>query len=57
MMYDKSYFLEPEGKSSKSYVLLAKTLMDTDRVAIVHLRSATRPVSPHCGLWTSPSAT
>jgi DNA end-binding protein Ku len=43
-MYDKSYFLEPEGKSSKSYVLLAKTLMDTDRVAIVHfaLRNKTR---------------
>jgi DNA end-binding protein Ku len=44
MMYDKSYFLEPEGKSSKSYVLLAKTLMETDRVAIVHfaLRNKTR---------------
>ncbi len=44
MMYDRSYFLEPEGKSSKSYVLLAKTLMDTDRVAIVHfaLRNKTR---------------
>jgi DNA end-binding protein Ku len=44
MMYDRSYFLEPEGKSSKSYVLLAKTLMETDRVAIVHfaLRNKTR---------------
>ena len=44
MMYDKSYFLEPEGKSSKSYVLLAKTLQETDRVAIVHfaLRNKTR---------------
>src|ERR1700722_8956274 len=44
MMYDRSYFLEPDGKSSKSYVLLAKTLMDTDRVAIVHfaLRNKTR---------------
>jgi DNA end-binding protein Ku len=44
LMYDKSYFLEPEGKSSKSYVLLAKTLMETDRVAIVHfaLRNKTR---------------
>lgn len=36
MMYDRSYFLEPDGKSSKSYVLLAKTLAETDRVAIVH---------------------
>ena len=44
MMYDKSYFLEPEGKSSKSYVLLTKTLKETDRVAIVHfaLRNKTR---------------
>ena len=44
MMYDKSYFLEPDSKSSKSYVLLAKTLAETDRVAIVHfaLRNKTR---------------
>jgi DNA end-binding protein Ku len=43
-MYDRSYFLEPEGKSTKSYVLLAKTLAETDRVAIVHfaLRNKTR---------------
>ena len=44
MMYNNSYFLEPDGKSSKSYVLLAKTLAETDRVAIVHfaLRNKTR---------------
>lgn len=44
MMYDKSYFLEPDSKSIKSYVLLAKTLSETDRVAIVHfaLRNKTR---------------
>ena len=44
MMYDKAYFLEPDSKSSKSYVLLAKTLAETDRVAIVHfaLRNKTR---------------
>src|SRR6195256_6560278 len=44
LMYDRSYFLEPDGKSSKSYVLLAKTLQETDRVAIVHfaLRNKTR---------------
>ena len=43
-MYDRSYFLEPDSKSSKSYVLLAKTLAETDRVAIVHfsLRNKTR---------------
>ncbi|MGI9126279.1 MAG: Ku protein [Mycobacterium sp.] len=44
LMYDRSYFLEPDGKSSKSYVLLAKALTETDRVAIVHfaLRNKTR---------------
>jgi len=44
MMYDRSYFLEPDSKSPKSYVLLAKTLAETDRVAIVHfsLRNKTR---------------
>ena len=44
MLYDKSYFLEPDSKSSKSYVLLAQTLAETDRIAIVHftLRSKTR---------------
>lgn len=44
MMFDRSYFLEPDSKSSKSYVLLAKTLAETDRMAIVHftLRNKTR---------------
>lgn len=44
MLYDRSYFLEPGSKSIKSYVLLAKTLAETDRVAIVHftLRNKTR---------------
>ncbi|GAB3024837.1 non-homologous end joining protein Ku [Mycobacterium bourgelatii] len=44
MLFDRSYFLEPDSKSSKSYVLLAKTLAETDRMAIVHftLRSKTR---------------
>jgi DNA end-binding protein Ku len=44
MMYDRSYYLEPDSKSTKSYVLLARTLAETDRVAIVHfaLRNKTR---------------
>jgi len=44
IMYDKSYFLEPDTKSTKSYVLLAKTLAESDRIAIVHfaLRNKTR---------------
>lgn len=44
MLYDRSYFLEPAAKTTKSYVLLAKTLAETDRVAIVHfaLRNKTQ---------------
>ncbi|EFG75384.1 Ku protein [Mycobacterium parascrofulaceum ATCC BAA-614] len=44
MLFDRSYFLEPDSKSSKSYVLLAKTLAEADRMAIVHftLRNKTR---------------
>ena len=44
LLFDRSYFLEPDSKSSKSYVLLAKTLAETDRMAIVHftLRNKTR---------------
>ncbi|ODR10648.1 Ku protein [Mycolicibacillus koreensis] len=44
LLYDRSYFLEPDAKSTKSYVLLAQTLADSDRVAIVHfaLRNKTR---------------
>src|SRR3954453_19279636 len=39
-----TYFLEPDSKSSKFYVLLAKALAETDRMAIVHfsLRNKTR---------------
>lgn len=44
MMYDKSYYLEPASSSVKAYELLRRTLMDTDRLAIVHfaLRQKTR---------------
>ncbi len=44
IMLDKSYFLEPDGTSSKAYVLLRRTLEATDRTAIVHfaLRQKTR---------------
>lgn len=39
-----SYFLEPVGRSSKAYVLLRRTLEDTERTAIVNftLRTKTR---------------
>lgn len=37
ILYDKSYFLEPTGKSPKAYVLLRRTLEKTDRTAIVQL--------------------
>lgn len=44
MMFEKSYYLEPDSKSPKAYVLLRSALEDTDRVAIVQfaLREKTR---------------
>ena len=44
LVLDKAYFLEPAGKSAKSYVLLRRTLEDAERVAVVKftLRSRTR---------------
>ncbi|MFJ4999411.1 Ku protein [Microbacterium sp. NPDC088619] len=41
---DKPYYLEPDSKSPKAYVLLRKTLEQTDRTAIVRftLRQKTR---------------
>ena len=44
MVLDKSYYLEPAGKNAKSYVLLRRTLNDSDRSAIVTftLRTKTR---------------
>ncbi|MFS0714782.1 Ku protein [Microbacterium sp. 2P01SA-2] len=41
---DKAYYLEPDSSSPKSYVLLRKTLEQTDRTAIVRfsLRQKTR---------------
>ncbi|MBG6238062.1 DNA end-binding protein Ku [Mycetocola sp. CAN_C7] len=44
IMYDRSYFLEPDSSSAKAYVLLRRTLEATDRTAIVQfaLRQKTR---------------
>ncbi|QYF74699.1 Ku protein [Cryobacterium sp. PAMC25264] len=44
IMFDRSYFLEPDGSSPKAYVLLRRTLEQSDRTAIVHfsLRQKTR---------------
>ena len=44
IMYDRSYYLEPDSSSAKAYVLLRKTLESTDRTAIVQfaLRQKTR---------------
>ncbi|WP_026553219.1 Ku protein [Arthrobacter sp. H20] len=35
IMLDRSYFLEPDSSSTKAYVLLRRTLEETDRTAIV----------------------
>lgn len=44
IMFDRSYYLEPDSASSKAYVLLRRTLESTDRTAIVQmaLRQKTR---------------
>jgi DNA end-binding protein Ku len=44
IMFERSYFLEPDSKSAKAYALLRRTLEETDRTAIVHfaLRQKTR---------------
>ena len=44
VLFDRSYYLEPDGRSVKAYVLLRKALDKTERVAIVHfaLRQKTR---------------
>ncbi|BDZ47654.1 Ku protein [Naasia aerilata] len=35
IMYERSYYLEPDSRSPKAYVLLRETLQQTDRTAIV----------------------
>ncbi len=35
ILYNKAYYLEPEGTATKPYVLLRDALTDSDRVAIV----------------------
>jgi DNA end-binding protein Ku len=44
ILFEKSYFLEPDSRSLKAYALLRRTLEETDRTAIVKfaLRQKTR---------------
>ncbi|MBT2502510.1 Ku protein [Curtobacterium sp. ISL-83] len=44
MMFEKTYYLEPDSRSPKAYVLLRETLSKTDRLAVVQftLRQKTR---------------
>lgn len=44
MLFEKSYYLEPDSSSPKAYALLAATLEQSDRIALVHftLRQRTR---------------
>ena len=44
IMFEKSYYLEPDSRSPKAYALLRRTLEETDRVAVVNfaLRNKTR---------------
>lgn len=57
MMYDKSYFLEPEGKSTKSYVLLTQTSRRPTGSPSCTSRCATRRGWRRFGCRTSPSVT
>src|SRR5215216_2988044 len=36
IMFERTYYLEPDSKSTKAYALLRRTLEKTDRTAIVH---------------------
>lgn len=44
VMFDRSYFLEPDANAAKAYALLRRTLEETDRTAVVQfsLRQKTR---------------
>lgn len=44
MLFERSYYLEPSGATAKAYVLLRRTLQESDRTAIVQfaLRQKTR---------------
>ncbi|QAY71522.1 Ku protein [Xylanimonas protaetiae] len=44
IMLDRTYYLEPDSRSTKAYVLLRRTLEETDRTAVVKfaLRQRTR---------------
>ncbi|WP_336922254.1 non-homologous end joining protein Ku [Aquipuribacter sp. SD81] len=35
IMFDRTYYLEPEGRAAKPYALLREALRDTDRMAVV----------------------
>ena len=35
LLFDKSYFLEPEAKAAKPYALLREALVQTERMAVV----------------------
>jgi DNA end-binding protein Ku len=37
LLFDKSYYLEPEAKAAKPYALLREALVQTDRVAVVRV--------------------
>ena len=37
ILYERSYYLEPDSKSPKAYMLLRKVLEDTERTAVVKL--------------------
>jgi len=56
MLFDTPYYLEPQRKQSRAYLLLHKALMDTGRIGIAQLvlrtRSRIAAVMPHGPVMT-----
>ncbi|HVH23558.1 MAG TPA: Ku protein [Pseudonocardia sp.] len=44
LLFDKSYYLEPEAKAAKPYALLREALVQTDRMAVVRVALRQREV-------------
>ena len=57
ILYNKAYYLEPEGVSVKPYLLLRDALVDSDRVAIVKValrqREQLATLRVREGVWSS----
>ena len=53
MLFEKSYYLEPEKTGAKPYALLRQALLDADRMAVVTVALRSAPRSPCCACATT----